>query len=116
MIHSGLCPSGYVERDGKLPELSSNMESSLNMTKNECALKCNGDKSCMSFEHSHTNMKCNLNKMSEPSQVPYLDFIFCTKTGRSNFVVNVSLDYTYQSTGVFCLKLYVTNVFCTKMS
>ena len=89
MIASGRCPSGYVEREGSLLDFSFNMGSSLKMTKDECIMKCSSEKSCMSFEHSHTHLKCNLNKIAEPSQVPYLDFIFCTKTGRFSFVVNV---------------------------
>ena len=91
MIASGRCLFGYVEKTGHLPRHGSNMGSS-NITKEECALKCNSEKSCLSFEYSNTYMKCKLNEIAEPSQVPYLDFIFCTKTGRFNFVVNICLD------------------------
>ena len=90
MIASGHCLFGYVEKVGHLPRHGSNI-GSFNVTKEECALKCNGEKTCLSFEHSNTNMKCNLNEIAEPSQGPYLDFIFCTKTGRFSFVAKVSL-------------------------
>ena len=92
MIASGGCPSGYVQRKGGLPQFSSNLGSSLDLTKHECALKCNGEKSCNSFQHSYTQMKCNLSEIAEPSQFAYIDCIFCTKTGRFSYVFNVSLD------------------------
>ena len=92
MIASGGCPSGYVQRKGGLPQFSSNLGSSLDLTKHECALKCDGKKSCLSFQHSYTQMKCNLSEIAEPSPTPYLDFIFCEKKGRFSYAVNVSSD------------------------
>ena len=92
MIASGGCPSGYAQRHGGVPRFGSDLGSSLDLTKHECELKCNGEKSCMSFQHSFTQMKCNLSEIADPSQDPYLDFIFCTKTGRFSYVFNASLD------------------------
>ena len=92
IIASGGCPSGYAQIGGSVPGFGSDLGSSLDLTKHECALKCNGEKSCMSFQHSYTQMKCNLSEIADPSQAPYLDFIFCTKTGRFSYVFNVSLD------------------------
>ena len=89
MIASSGCPSGYAERDGGLSGSSSDIGRSLDLTKYECALKCNSDRSCKSFQHSFTEMKCNLSEIAEPSQAAYIDFIFCTKTGRFRYVVNV---------------------------
>ena len=91
MIASDGCPSGYAERDGGLFGFSSDIGRSLDLTRHECALKCSGEKNCISFQHSYTQMKCNLSEIAEPSQAPYLDFIFCTKTGIFSYVVNVSL-------------------------
>ena len=92
MIASDGCPSGYAQSYGGLPGFGSDIGSSLGLTRYECALKCNGDKSCMSFQHSNTQKKCNLSKIVEPSPAPYLDFIVCTKTGRYGYVVNAYLD------------------------
>ena len=77
---TGECPSGYAKRKGDLPGWGNGIGGSYDLTRRECAQKCNGDDRCMSFEHSDTQMKCNLNKIAEPSQGQYLDFVFCTKT------------------------------------
>ena len=86
------CPSGYAEKEGDLPGWGTDIGSALDLTRQECAQKCNGEKRCMSFDHSNTQMKCNLNKIPYPSQGPNKDFIFCTKTGRISDQVNVSLS------------------------
>ena len=75
-----------------MPGWGTDIGSSLDLTKQQCAEKCNGENSCMSFEHSDTDMKCNLNKIAEPSQGPFRDYVFCTKIGRLINLVNVSLD------------------------
>ena len=67
------CPSGYAEKEGDLPGWGTDIGSALDLTRQECAQKCNGEKRCMSFEHSNTQMKCNLNK------IPFLAITFlCT--------------------------------------
>ena len=79
MPSTGGCPLHYVEKEGDLPGWGTDLGSALDLTREECAMKCNREKTCMSFEHSPTQMKCNLNKIAEPSQRPYKDFVFCTK-------------------------------------
>ena len=79
MPSTGGCPLHYVEKEGDLPGWGTDLGSALDLTREECAMKCNREKACMSFEHSPTQMKCNLNKIAEPSQRPYKDFVFCTK-------------------------------------
>ena len=75
-----------------MPGWGTDIGSSLDLTRLKCAEKCNGENSCRSFEHSDTEMKCNLNKISEPSQSPFRDYVFCTKKGRFIDLVNVSMD------------------------
>ena len=87
----GGCPNGYVERQGDLPGWGTDIGSALDLTRQECAEKCDGENSCMSFEHSDTEMKCNLNKIAEPSQGPFRDYVFCTKMGKTINLVNVSM-------------------------
>ena len=89
---TGACPNGYAEREGDLPGWGTDIGSSLDLTRQQCAEKCNGENNCKSFEHSDTDMKCNLNKIAEPSQGPYLDFVFCTKKGKTINPLNVSMD------------------------
>ena len=75
-----------------MPGWGTDIGSSLDLTKQQCAEKCNGENSCMSFEHSDTEMKCNLNKIAEPSLGPYRDYVFCTKNGKIINLLNVSMD------------------------
>ena len=37
------------------------------------------EKKCHSFEYSPTQIKCNLNEISEPYERAFSDFMFCTK-------------------------------------
>ena len=91
----GGCPNGYVERQGDLPGWGTDIGSALDLSRQECAEKCDGASSCMSFEHSDTEMKCNLNKIAEPSQGPFRDYVFCTKMGKTINLVNVSMYLLY---------------------
>ena len=77
----GDCPPGYADREGDLPGWGTDIGSALDLSLEDCAERCNGEKTCLSFEHSPTQIKCNLNKIAEPSGGPYSDFIFCTKIG-----------------------------------
>ena len=79
------CPLHYAEKEGDLPGWGTDIGSALDLTREECEMKCNHEKACMSFEHSPTQMKCNLNKIAEPSQRPYKDFVFCTKMAASEW-------------------------------
>ena len=89
---TGGCPNGYVKKEGDLPGWGTNIGRALHLTRQQCAEKCNGENSCMSFEHSDTEMKCNLNKIAEPSRGPFRDYVFCTKMGKTIYLVNVSMD------------------------
>ena len=91
MTLTGACPNGYVEKQGDLPGWGTDIGSALHLTRQACAEKCDGENSCMSFEHSDTEMKCNLNKIAEPSQGPFRDYVFCTKMGKTINLVNVSM-------------------------
>ena len=91
-----------MEKQGDLPGWGTDIGSALHLTRQECAEKCDGEKICMSFEHSDTEMKCNLNKIAEPSQGPFRDYVFCTKIGRFIDLVNVSMDiYLYVCVFIF---------------
>ena len=59
--------------------MGTSMGSALSLTRQECADKCTEKKECLSFEHSATKNKCNLNSIAEPTQGPYQDFAFCVK-------------------------------------
>ena len=79
IIVIGSCPSGYVDRDGDLPGWGTDIGSQLDLSLEDCAERCNGETTCLSFEHSPTEIKCNLNQIAEPSRGTYRDYIFCTK-------------------------------------
>ena len=79
-----VCPSGYAKKKGDVPGWGSDIGSRLDLTLEQCAKRCSNEISCLSFEHSFSKKKCNLNKISEPTQEPNADFIFCTKTGSIN--------------------------------
>ena len=78
---TGSCPWGYVQQEGDAPGWGSDIGSSLDLNKYECAKRCDSQTTCLSFEHSLKQMKCNLNKIADPSEIPYYDYIFCTKQG-----------------------------------
>ena len=76
------CPVGYVKRIGHTPEWGTSLGGALNLTRDKCAERCSETPHCRSFEHSLTELKCNLNKATDPSSGPYKDYAFCSKTGR----------------------------------
>ena len=82
IIVIGSCPSGYVDRDGDLPGWGTDIGSQLDLSLEDCAGRCNSESTCLSFEHSPTEIKCNLNQIAEPSRGTYRDYIFCTKGKR----------------------------------
>ena len=94
-ISTGGCPQGYEETQGHVPVWHSALGCFHSPTSEDCAQRCNECKErCLSFEHSSEEMMCNLNTIAEPSYVePYLDFVFCNKTGKfSNLVIEIQ-DY-----------------------
>ena len=75
------CPAGYEEQQGDIPGWGSYLGGALNLTAHECKEKCNQVDLCLSFEHSSSEMRCNLNDLAQPTLEPYMDYIFCTKNG-----------------------------------
>ena len=76
------CPSGYEVKQGDLPGWGTGLGSRLPLTRQGCADKCSGKDECLSFEHSNSQMLCNLNKVALPSRPRNSDFTFCMKTGK----------------------------------
>lgn len=77
-----ICPLGYKSKEGDLPGWGTDLGGALRLTREDCARKCSDEEKCLSFEHSYTEEKCNLNKESEPTEGPYNDYAFCTKQGK----------------------------------
>ena len=100
----GACPSGYLEKKGNIPGWGSYLGSGLELTRNECAEKCNVENFCLSFEHSSSEKRCNLNEFGEPTVEPYKDYVFCTKQG--NITSSFQKFVTY----------YIPNHPCTVMA
>ena len=75
------CPRGYTKNNGDVPGWGSYLGGGLSLTRDQCAQKCCKMPKCQSFEHSATELKCNLNVVSIPSQKPHKDYVFCSKTG-----------------------------------
>ena len=59
----------------------SDLGAALSLTREQCAEKCKEKKDCLSFEHSHSQKLCNLNRIRGPTDQPYMDFVFCIKKG-----------------------------------
>ena len=80
------CPLGYIERCGDI--LGSSSESLLpqKTTKDQCMVACNLKDSCLSFQHSPSEMRCNLNDLAWPIFDPYQDYIFCSKNGDIDYI------------------------------
>ena len=89
----GACPSGYLEKKGNIPGWGSYLGSGLELTRNECAERCNVENFCLSFEHSSSEKRCNLNEFGEPTVEPYKDYVFCTKQG--NIMITFQKSITY---------------------
>ena len=79
-----------------MPGWGSDIGSRLDLTLEQCAKRCNNEISCLSFEHSPSKKKCNLNKIAEPTQDSNADFIFCSKIGSVN---DVSKQYVHGRIG-----------------
>ena len=73
------CPSGYEDLIGDVPGFGSDLGGNLDLTKDQCALKCDEIDDCLSFEHSKIERKCHLNRISEPVDNQVRDWIFCKK-------------------------------------
>ena len=73
------CPEGYVSKSGDIPGWGSDLGGRLGLSRQQCADECSKNRDCLSFEHSNTRKSCNLNRIAEPTQGPFEDFIFCVK-------------------------------------
>ena len=65
--------------DGDIWGWGTSLGSALTLNRNECAQKCSQQPKCLSFEHSNTEEKCNLNTAAKPSQGKNKDYAFCSK-------------------------------------
>ena len=83
MFYSDPCPKGYEQVEGDEPGWGSYLGKQLKLTRQECSEACNEKYACMSFEHSDSEMFCNLNAVSKPSSGAYRDYVFCQKTGNT---------------------------------
>ena len=89
------CTPGYTIQIGDIPGWGSGgLGGEFNLTREECAKKCTETLKCLSFEHSISENKCNLNDESNPdvSIGAYKDYAFCTKTGNA-FPLTVHVMY-----------------------
>lgn len=66
-------------RSGDIPGWGSDLGGRLRLSRQECAIKCNEKRDCLSFEQSESRNLCNLNRIAEPTQGPYEEFAFCVK-------------------------------------
>ena len=81
------CTSGYTEKIGDIPGWGTSLGSALDANRDECAQKCSELPLCLSFEHSNTELKCNLNTEAEPaSNGAYKDYAFCSKIGKIQLI------------------------------
>merc|ERR1711970_573537 len=73
----GDCPSSYRLVPGDVPGWGSIRGLIKVSSREQCALLCNQEKLCNSFEHSNTDGICNLNLQSAPTTAKYKDYAFC---------------------------------------
>ena len=87
------CPNGYVEKKTDFPNLSDHIGSELDLSRQECAEKCNSENGCMYFHHSDKEMKCNTYGIphSYGSTNLNADFVFCAKIGKIIDLANNSI-------------------------
>ena len=71
------CGNGFLLQHGSAPGALSSL-SVPNCA--QCAAACTANPSCLSYECSPTDKKCNLNDVSAPKASQYKDYMFCTKT------------------------------------
>ena len=82
------CPEGFENKSGDIPGWGSDLGGRLRLSRQECAIKCNEERNCLSFEQSETKKLCNLNRIAEPTQGPYEDFAFCVKEKGKKIISN----------------------------
>lgn len=80
------CPSGYVSTLGDVDAGWGSIRSQDSvMSINDCARICNNVDNCNSFEYTSSSRICNLkNHEIGPTQGPYSDYDYCTKSNNGN--------------------------------
>ena len=78
----GTCPNGYKFQDGNQQETDSDFARHPSVTKDQCAILCDGTEECLSFEYSKSTKLCILRAIFEPTEDENHDFVFCTKIGK----------------------------------
>merc|ERR1712039_745031 len=76
--HDIECANGYYFQIGDIP---GNGIGGLQQVSNcnECGKLCSDRSTCLSYECSPTELKCNLNNVANPTAGAYGDYNFCTK-------------------------------------
>ena len=87
-----LCPPGFEKKDGDIDGWGSRLGSKLHLSLEDCAEKCNQNDGCLSFEHSISERKCNLNDIRGPIVEPYKDYVFCSKKGNLYYFHQLVLE------------------------
>ena len=64
---------------GDVPGWGTSLSSKFPASREECAASCDRHVDCLSFEHSNTELFCNLNTVESPSVGQYKDYAFCSK-------------------------------------
>ena len=77
-----MCPFGYMKRSGDIPSRDNELILPSKVTKVQCVEACNLKDSCLSFQHSPSKMRCNLNELALPIFSPKEDYLFCSKNGK----------------------------------
>ena len=75
------CPFGYIKRTGSIPGRDGELILPSKITKTECMNACSLKDSCLSFQHSASKMRCNLNELALPIFAHDEDYVFCSKNG-----------------------------------
>ena len=81
-VLSDVCAVGYVSQPGDVPG-----DSAINGVGNkaavpscvDCAVKCDMEPACLSYECSPTTLSCNLNTEFAPTAAQIGDYAFCSK-------------------------------------
>ena len=88
------CEPGYTWRDGDIPGMGAvngQGRGKFVQSCRQCAELCSNDASCLSYECSPTQRKCNLNDNVRYSGESYLDYELCVK-GTSNSLMFVRVS------------------------
>ena len=85
------CPTGYARDTVNIPNVGSSLGIHF-ATREECADLCFQFSECVSFEHSHNEMRCNLNPMGQ-LQGSLNGYLFCYNIGNIELLQAIILKY-----------------------